>query len=208
MASEYDPLRSRPLLSSEASDLDRVKALFAAASSGYLSSPVPWLVWAIVLPGAALATPRVAASADPGWLAVLLLWSVAILVGGSVEGLAMRRARRRAPHSEISGWVFKAQGNLSLIAIALTAVVMVNEAYRYLPGIWLLLTGHSFFALGGLASPALRRSGLVYQLGGLVALLPWFDSLIVFAVTTAAANLAVAVAMVRAGGGPAAPFKG
>ena len=116
-------------------------------------------------------------------------------------------ARKRASHSEISGWVFKAQGNISLIAIALTVVVMVNEAYRYLPGVWLLLIGHSFFAMGGLASPALRRSGLLYQAGGLIALLPWLDSLIVFAVTTAAANLAVAVAMVRAGGGTPAPSK-
>ena len=96
----------------------------------------------------------------------------------------MRRARKSAVRSEISRWVFRAQGNLSLIAIALTVVVVFNGAFRYLPGIWLLLIGHSFFAVGGLASNALRRSGLLYQAGGAVSLLPWLDSLAVFAVTT------------------------
>lgn len=199
MASEYDPLRPRPLLSSEASDLDKTKALFAGASAGYLSSPVPWLAWAIILPGAALLTPSLAAAVGRGSLAVLLLWSMAILAGGAIEFLAMRRARRRLPRSELSGWVLKAQGNISMIAIALTFVVVANGVYQYLPGIWLLLIGHSFFALGGLASNALKRSGILYQLGGLAALLPWLDSLTVFAVTTAVANLSVAVAMVRAG---------
>lgn len=199
MPSEYDPLRPRTLLSADASDLDKARSLFARASSGYLKSPVPWLAWAIILPGTALLTPHVEAAVDTGPLAVLFLWSVAILVGGAVEGLAMRRSRKNAPRSEISSWVFKAQGNLSLIAIALTVVVVVNGVYRYLPGIWLLLIGHSFFAIGGLASNALRRSGLIYQAGGTISLLPWLDSLTVFAVTTAIANLSVAIALLRRG---------
>ncbi|MFQ5525752.1 MAG: hypothetical protein ACE5GX_05770 [Thermoanaerobaculia bacterium] len=198
MPSEYDPLRPRKLLSAEASDLDKVKSQFAEASSGYLRSPVPWLAWAIILPGTALLTPHVAAAVGAGSMAVLFMWSVAILIGGAVEGLAMRGARKKAARSEISGWVFRAQGNLSLIAIALTVVVVVNGAFRYIPGIWLLLIGHSFYAVGGLASNALRRSGLIYQLGGVISLLPWLDSLTVFAVTTAVANLAVAVALLRA----------
>ncbi len=201
MPSEYDPLRPRTPLSSGGSDLDRVRALFSRASGGYLRSPWPWLAWAVILPGAALLTPHLAAAVGPGSLAVLLLWSIAILIGGAIEGLAMRRGGRPAVRSEITGWVFKAQGNLSLIAIALTAVVVVNRAYAYLPGIWLLLIGHSFFTVGGLASKALMRSGLLYQVGGVASLLPWLDSLTVFAVTTAVANLSVAVSLFRRSSG-------
>ena len=168
----------------------------AVADSG---PPWPWLAWAVILPSAALLTPPLAAAAGSGSTAVLLLWSVAILIGGAIEGIAMRRSREETGRSEISGWVFKTQGNLSLIAIALTVVVIVDGAYRYLPGIWLLLIGHSFFAVGALASNALKRSGLLYQAGGLISLLPWLDSLTVFAVTTALANLAVAAALLRPG---------
>ena len=59
----------------------------------------------------------------------------------------------------------------------------------------LLLIGHSFFAIGGLAASALKRGGLLYQVGGVISLLPWFGSLTVFAVTTALANSTIAVSL-------------
>ncbi len=193
MPSEYDPLRPRHPLSGEASDLDKVQTLFAGAASGYLSSPWPWVCWAIVLPVAGVMTAEVAGVG--GALAVLLLWSLAILFGGAFEALAMRRSRRAAVRSDITRWVFRGQGNLSLIAIVLTAALVWQRMYDFLPAVWLLLIGHSFFAVGGLASSALRRGGLLYQLGGVVSLLPWFESLAAFAVTTAVANGTIAMSL-------------
>lgn len=193
MASEYDPLRAREPLSSGGSDLDRVRTLFARASSGYLRSPWPWLCWALVLPVAALETRAVAQAGGP--IAVLLLWSLVILVAGAVEGISMWRSRKTAVASDITRWVFKAQGNLSLIAIVLTAALAWQQAYDLLPGIWLLLIGHSFFSVGSLAAKALRRGGLLYQLGGAVSLLPGLDSLVAFAATTAVANGVIAVSL-------------
>jgi len=194
--SEYDPLRPRPPLTSEASDLETVQNLFGRASSGYLRSPWPWIGWALVLPAAALVTPRVAATAGP--LAVLLLWSVAIVLGGAVEGLALRRGRRERPSSDLTRWVFRGQGNLSLIAVALTGALALQGLYQYLGAVWLLLIGHSFYAVGGLASRALRRGGLLYQVGGVVSLFSRFESLAVFAVTTAIANSVIALELWRA----------
>jgi hypothetical protein len=193
MPSEYDPLRPRQPLSGEASDLDKVQALFAGAASGYVSSPWPWVCWAIVLPAAAMMTTEVATVVGP--LAVLLLWSIAILVAGAVEAFSMRRARNTAGRSDITGWVFKGQGNLSLIAIVLTGALAWQRLYDFLPAVWLLLIGHSFFAVGGLASNALKRGGLLYQIGGVVSLLPWFESLDVFAAATALANGTIAASL-------------
>lgn len=195
MPSEYDPLPPRPPLSRGASDLDTVQALFSRAAAGYLHSPWPWLCWALVLPTAALMTAEIAAAGGP--LAVLLLWSAAILVAGAVEAATMWRSREAVVPSDITRWVFRGQGNLSLIAIVLTAAMAWQGMYEFLPAVWLLLIGHSFFAIGGLAATALKRGGLLYQLGGVMSLLPWFGSLTVFALTTALANGAIAVSLWR-----------
>jgi DNA-binding NarL/FixJ family response regulator len=68
--SEYDPLIRRAP-GSGSDDLERARALFEGASHAYLESPVPWLVWAIALPGAALATPRAEAGGAPREVDVL-----------------------------------------------------------------------------------------------------------------------------------------
>lgn len=190
MSTEYDPLRAREPLSSGASDLDRVEAIFARAATGYLRSPWPWLCWALVLPLAALETTAAAAAGGP--LAVLLLWSVAILLAGAVEGVTLWRSRGSVVSSDVTRWVFRGQANLSVIAIALTAGLAWQEAYELIPAVWLLLIGHSLFAVGGLAASALRRGGLLYQLGGAVSLVAQLDSLVIFATTTAVANCVIA----------------
>ena len=107
----------------------------------------------------------------------------------------MWRGRKTVIPSDITRWVFRGQGNLSLIAIVLTAALAWQRMYEFLPAVWLLLIGHSFFAIGGLAATALKRGGLLYQVGGVISLLPWFGSLTVFAVTTAIANLTIAVSL-------------
>lgn len=196
MPSEYDPLRAREPLASGASDLDRVRAAFARAAAGYLSSPWPWVCWAVVLPLAALRTEAVAEAAGP--LAVLLLWSSAILLAGAVEGVTLWRSRDRRVASDVTRWVFRGQGNLSLAAILLTAALAWRGAYDLVPGVWLLLIGHSFFSVGALAKSALRRGGLLYQVGGAISLFPRFDSLLVFAVTAALANGVIAVSLALA----------
>ncbi len=173
--------------------MDKVQELFSHAASGYVSSPWPWVCWAFVLPAAALMTPTVATAVGP--VAVLLLWSVAILLAGAVEALSMRRARKGVTPSDITRWVFRGQGNLSLIAIVLTLALGWQRMYEFLPAVWLLLIGHSFFSIGGLAASALKRGGLLYQVGGVISLLPWFESLIVFAVTTAVANATIALSL-------------
>ena len=193
MTSEYDPIRPRQPLAGGASDLDTVQALFSRAAAGYLHSPWPWLSWAIVLPFAALMTADVAAGGGP--IAVLLLWSATILLAGAVEAVTMWRSRKALVPSDITRWVLKGQGNLSLIAIAITAAMAWHRMYDFLPAVWLLLIGHSFFSIGGLSSNALKRGGVLYQVGGVISLLPWFGSLSVFAATTALANLTIAVSL-------------
>lgn len=193
MSSEYDPLRPRQPLSGQPTDLDQVQRIFSRAATGYLNSPWPWLCWALVLPAAALGTPEVAASGGP--LAVLLLWSVAILAAGAVEGITMWRSRRRVEASDVTRWVFRGQGNLSLIAVVLTGALAWQEMYGLLPGVWLLLIGHSLFSVGGLAARPLERGGLLYQVGGVLCLIPSLPGLQVFAATTAIANAVIAVSL-------------
>jgi len=96
------------------------------------------------------------------------------------------RAHRR---TALAGWALNIQGNLSLVAVALSLAALVAGQGRLLPGIWLLLLGHSFFLMGSLAFPPFRACGLIYQLGGVVALWPALDPLIVFAAATCAGNL-------------------
>jgi hypothetical protein len=197
--SAYDPVFGAdegPEEIAEAGEAARAKAAFERASRAYLASPLPWLIWAAILPAAALATPWAARTArEPG---ILLLWSIAILAGGAVEGVALVAARRRRSRGgPLGAWAMRVQGNLSLAAIALSGALVWAEAGELLPGLWLLLLGHSFFSLGGLALPGLRSAGIVYQVGGVAALLPGVPALVVFAAATAAGNLWVARGIAR-----------
>jgi hypothetical protein len=185
-ASEYDPLFSGP--EGEAGDdLEAVRDRFARAGRPFLRSPWTWVGWALVLPAAALATPAVAARW--GFAGVLLLWSGGILAGGVVEAASIARAGRREPRGPLAGWVLRMQGNTSLLAVVLSALLLWADAAWALPGLWLLLLGHSLYLLGGLAFPAFRTCGLLYQAGGLVALWPGGPALPVFAAVTLAGNL-------------------
>jgi hypothetical protein len=99
------------------------------------------------------------------------------------------RAVPAAGRSPLAGWALRTQGNLSLVGLALSLLLIWQDAAWALPGLWLLLLGHSFYILGGIAFPPFRAYGLLYQLGGIAALLPFGAPLPLFAVTTAAANL-------------------
>jgi hypothetical protein len=191
---EYDPLlRARR---DEADDLERVRDLFAAAGRPFLASPWPWVAWGVLLPAAALATPAALDLGGPA--AVLALWSLTILAGGAVELLGIRRAQRRHPSTPLAGWVLNVQGNLSLVALLLSGALLWSGQGRLLPGLWLLLLGHSFFQLGGVAFPPFRLYGLLYQAGGAMALWPrGVDPYQAFAAFTALANLWLAWAVSR-----------
>lgn len=185
--SAYDPaFRERPALAAD-DDLAAARRLFEAASRPYLSAALPWFVWAALLPAAALATPR--AAALRGAPAVLGLWSTAILLGGACESWFLLRRRRQGGGSALGSWAMTLQGNLSLVAVALSAALVAVDRPRLLPGLWLLLLGHSLFALGGLAFRPQRTAGILYQLGGAVALLPGVPELVVLAAATLLGNL-------------------
>jgi hypothetical protein len=100
-----------------------------------------------------------------------------------------RRATPAAGRSPLATWALRTQGNLSLVGLALSLLLFWVDAAWALPGLWLLLLGHSFYGLGGIAFPPFRVYGLLYQLGGVAALWPGGAPLPVFAATTAAANL-------------------
>lgn len=193
MSTEYDPLFKRSP-ASEVDDLERVQDRFAEASGPYLSTPWPWFAWGLVLPSAALATPLLYAGF--GAAGVLLLWSGAVLLGGVTEALLIWR-RRGAGTTPLSGWVFRAQGNLSLVAVVLSGVLVWKDLAGLLPAVWLLLLGHSLFAIGGLAFRPMRTCGLLYQIAGVGALLPAGNPLVFFAAGTAAGNLWMAVSIWR-----------
>jgi hypothetical protein len=194
--SEYDPLipdARGPVVD----DLERVQETFAAASRPYLSSPWSWFAWAVVLPAAALGTPW--ANELRAGMGVLLLWSLAILIGGVVEMAPLVGAGRgmRPGSTPLASWVLRVQGNLSLVAAAISVVLVIHDLAWALPGLWLLLLGHSLYQLGGLAFPAFRVCGLLYQIGGLIALWPQAQPLWVFAAATALGNLWVGMAVLR-----------
>ncbi|MBP1642906.1 MAG: hypothetical protein H6Q03_1575 [Acidobacteria bacterium] len=197
MSSEYDPaFGAGPPDGAARDDLAGVQAAFRRASRPYLSSPLPWFAWAALLPGAALATGRVAAAG--GVPAVLALWSLTVLAGGLVEGTVLLSARRRLGSSALGAWAMRVQGNLSLVGAALSIALLAAGREALLPALWLLLLGHSLFALGGLALGAQRLAGIVYQVGGVAALVPGVPPLIAFALATAAGNLVVAFGVLRA----------
>jgi hypothetical protein len=206
MSSEYEPLFGERRATG--GDLAVVQELFRAASAPYLRSFWSWLAWALVLPGAALATPWVLARFGPA--GVLLTWSAAILLGGAIEMAAIRGAAIRgaassaerensapAGRSPLAAWALRTQGNLSLVALALSALLLWYDLAWALPGLWLLLLGHSFYVLGGIAFRPFRAYGLLYQLGGVAALWPGSAPLPLFALTAAAGNLWMAYAVRR-----------
>lgn len=196
MPSEYDSLRSSVDDPLAEDDLERVKGYFESASRPYLSQPWSWLVWALILPAAALATPEIHDAT--GGVGVLLLWSIAVIAGGVFEAVQIARARRRGEQSSsLAGWVLRAQGNLSLIAVLLSIVLIWRQQAWLLPGLWLLLLGHSLFSFGGLASKAMRIGGLLYQLGGLLAIWPHGQGGVIFAAATLVANLWIGVSIWR-----------
>ncbi len=94
----------------------------------------------------------------------------------------------------------RAQGNLSLVAVLLSGLLVWLDAARFLPSLWLLLLGHNLFSLGGLAFPPMRFAGLLYQAGGVVALAPGRTSLWAMAAATALGNLWIGWGIVRAEG--------
>ncbi len=198
MASEYDPLI--PDRAEVEDDLSPVQERFQRASGPYLRSPWSWLAWSIVLPAAALATPLEIRAGGPA--AVLAGWSAAILLGGAVEVAAILRtgepAGARAGRTPLAAWVLRVQGNLSLAALALSILLVWQDLAWALPGLWLLLLGHSLYLLGGLAFPPMRTCGAIFQVGGVLALWPRGDPpvlwpLTAFAAATAAGNLWMAL---------------
>jgi hypothetical protein len=128
---------------------------------------------------------------------VLFLWSLTILAAGAIEAGIYARRRRQVERSTLAVWALRSQANLSLIAMLLSVALLVAGEGRLLAALWLLLLGHSLYSLGGLAFRPLKSAGLIYQLGGLVALLLAARGDAVFAATTALANLWVAFAIWR-----------
>ena len=126
-----------------------------------------------------------------------ILWSVAILIGGAIEGLTILRQQRRRGRSSLGAWAMRAQGNLSLVAVALSGLLFWIDGATFLPGLWLLLLGHNFFSLGGLAFPPMRLAGLIYQAGGLAALVPGSRPLWAMAAATALGNCWIGWGVVR-----------
>lgn len=193
MPSEYEPLFSPR---TGADDFEPVRDRFRAASRPFLRSPWSWFAWAVVLPAVALATPSVFRAFGPA--GVLFAWSAAILLGGAVEIAAIRRSGQGFGGSTpLAGWVLRVQGNLSLVALALSALLVWMDVAWALPGLWLLLLGHSFYVLGGLAFDPFRTCGVLFQLGGVAALWPGGYPLAIFALTVAAGSAWVGVGVWR-----------
>jgi hypothetical protein len=197
LASEYAPLFDPTRTGAD--DLEPVREHFRAASRPFLTSPWPWLGWAVLLPAAALATPF--ALRRFGFSGVLFTWSAVILLGGAVEILAIRRGREsgESGRSTLASWVLRLQGNLSIVALLLSALLIWQDVAWALPGLWLLLLGHSFYMLGGFAFEPFRVCGLIYQIGGVAALWPGGSPLAVFAAATFLGNLWIAIGVWRQG---------
>lgn len=186
MSSEYDPLF--PESRSDKEDFEPIRALFTAASRPYLRTPWSWLAWALILPAAAIATPVIFRRFGPA--GILFVWSGAILLGGAIEMSGIWRAGGKgAGSAPLASWAFRAQGNLSLVALVLSVVAIWQDLPWALPGIWLLLLGHSFYILGGLSFEPFKLYGLIYQAGGVAALAFGRHALPIFAMATLVGNL-------------------
>lgn len=193
MPSEYEPLFTPR---TGVDDFEPVRDRFRAASRPFLRSPWSWFAWALLLPGVALATPAVLRAFGPA--GVLFAWSAAILLGGTVEIAAIRRSGVKLGGSTpLAAWVLRVQGNVSLIALALSALLAWGDLAWALPGLWLLLLGHSLYVLGGLAFDPFRTCGILFQVGGAAALWPEGYPLAVFALTVAAGSAWVGIGVWR-----------
>ena len=190
MASEYDPLFTRR--SSGVDDLEAVRAIFAGAAMPFVRSPWSWACWALLLPATALATPEILSRYGP--FRVVIAWCSMIVVGGIVETWVLRRGAA-GERTTVAGWVLRSQANLSFIAVVISGALIWQGQASLLPGIWLLVLGHSFLVLGGLAFKPFRRTGWIYQLAGLGALWPGQEGLLWFAAATALGNLAIALSV-------------
>jgi hypothetical protein len=177
-------------------DLEPVREAFRSAGRPFLRSPWSWFCWAALLPAAALASPIVSASRGPA--GVLFLWSTTILAGGAAELLALRRGGvRLGGATPLASWVLRLQGNLSIIAVALSLLLLWLDQAWAIPGVWMLVVGHSFYLLGGFAFGPFRVAGLLLQGGGVLALWPQVRPLAVFALTSALANLWIGIGVWR-----------
>jgi hypothetical protein len=131
--------------------------------------------------------------------AILFVWSGVILLGGAVELVSLRRGGvRLGASTRLASWVLRLQGNLSLIGVALSAFLLWLDQPWALPGVWLLLMGHSFYMLGGFGFGPFRIGGLILQLGGVAALWPSGKSLPCFALATALSNFWIGLGIWRA----------
>jgi len=172
-----------------------VRRSFEAAARPFVSSPLVWLAWTALLPVAALATPTAFRRFGPS--GSLLLWSSAILLGGLVELAGLKRRGALGSRTPLAAWALRVQGNLSLVGLALSVALVWAGASVMLPGLWLLLLGHSFFTLGGLAFRPMRTAGVLFQIGGAVALWPGASALAAFAAGSAAGCLWMAWGVFR-----------
>lgn len=191
MGSEYDPLFGRPD-AVRVDDLEAVRALFARASRPFTRSPWSWWTWAVLLPAIAILTRPILDRWGP--FGAIIGWCSVILVGGIVE-MWVARGGVGAERTTLATWVLRSQANLSFVAVALSGLLIWFGHLGALPGLWLLLLGHSFLVLGGLAFRPFRRAGWIYQLAGLGALWPGQDGLLWFAVATGLGNLALGLAV-------------
>ncbi|MEO8505761.1 MAG: hypothetical protein ABI609_17835 [Acidobacteriota bacterium] len=191
--SEYDPVLSTPP-ARFARDREQVETLFERAAGPYLRSPWGWFAWSLALPAASLSTG--AMYSRRGASGVLLLWSLTILLAGLVEAAPHLRLRKEGV-SPLATWALRGQANLSAVGVALSALLLWLGEPGALPGLWLLLLGHSFFLLGGLAFRPLRACGLLYQAAGLLALWPRMDSMWVLAGATFLGNFGIGWRVLR-----------
>jgi hypothetical protein len=121
-----------------------------------------------------------------------------VLAGGAVELVGLRRGGiRLGASTPLASWVLRLQGNLSLIALSLSLLLLWLDQPWALPGVWMLVVGHSFYMLGGFAFGPFRIAGLILQLGGLAALWPDGAPLPIFGVAAALANLWIGIGLRR-----------
>lgn len=193
--SEYDPIVPRRELSAERSDLEQVRALFEGSAERFLRSPWSWIVWAVIVGVTALVTRAIQDLVGP-WV-IVVVWSTAILVGGVAEAVLYAKSGQELRPSELGRWVLRSQGNLSMVGIAVSVFLIWRGEAGALPGVWLLVLGHSFYSHAGLGFAAFRQAGAAYQLGGVIALTPWVDPLLALAASVAAGNLWLAAAIWR-----------
>lgn len=115
-----------------------------------------------------------------------------------MELVGLRRGGARLGSSTpLASWVLRLQGNLSLVALVLSSFLLWVDRPWALPGVWLLLIGHSFYMLGGFAFGPFRTGGLILQLGGLAALWPDGRPLLCFGLATALSNLWIGIGLWR-----------